>query len=675
MTPTPFNAKCMAIHEVSYTEHALESQIKVLDRKINPLSRRGYAKTVAEVKRSIQDANKVEQVVQYLDFQLRRYIEEERYREALEEAENMQAQAPSMHYGYSRQIQIHLILDNYREALSALHAGFNALVRQNDIDELYRSVELLDQTAADLAILNKFDDASEIADMLITLAPRSHIGYLRAGTVFLLQGKVDGAVAMYDRGIATPSIDNQYLLVERKNLVLRQLRSNDYITRAPYDIVERISCYLDTHDLFRCLDVCYDWKMVFQEQSKAWRSVVICSHTNMYSIQQAKSHIRTIQIPAAAKCMVVICLKLIAAGEFPNLVELELDSNNPTFTPSCFESHMSRHGSNNTELTIPKHHRSLKHFVHRNIEAKEGDQSLPVCEHFYKLMTCTRNEVQKITRACPCLTSIMFDKTEIASTGSQPYPIYKITRTIRSAYEPGADIWKDLPKITTLTVKRMTLSYSKNINNKQWIGDCPALEEFKLKNMKIKDGSILYAIKRLPKLRLLEFQSCKFTGSFTRFESFFYLLAFKGDKVQLETLVIDDLTVADRANYICAIAQFRRLRNLTIIKGNCTTGIAIEQFAVKLKEVDSLLEELTITGVADVVDDTLFSIVDNIPRLRRLTLNDLDEITDYGIRMIVTGREEVKLSTLNIQRCSKVTKKGMHYATRLGSHGDESRPF
>ncbi|KAI8136922.1 hypothetical protein BJV82DRAFT_637501 [Fennellomyces sp. T-0311] len=241
--------------------------------------------------------------------------------------------------------------------------------------------------------------------------------------------------------------------------------------------------------------------------------------------------------------------------------------------------------------------------------------------------------------------------------------MYKIKKVIRNAYEPDQNVWKDSTKIMGPVFKELILSYSEDFRSKQWIGDCPALEKLTLRNMEVRDGLLLYAIKRLPRLRCLEFQSQAFLDSFSRFETLFHLLAFKGDKAQLDTVILNDFTVNDSESYLVSIAGFKRLRSLTIIKGNCASGNAITQFTEKLKEVDSLLEELTITGVENVVDDTLFSIVDNIPRLQRLTLNNLDGITDYGIRMIVAGRKEMKLSALNIHHCSKVTKEGMYYTT------------
>ncbi|KAI8138313.1 hypothetical protein BJV82DRAFT_300528 [Fennellomyces sp. T-0311] len=242
------------------------------------------------------------------------------YKEALEDAVEMQIRVPGSYFGYSRAVQIHVIRDRFKAAFQTFKKGFDNLKQQQEIDTLARSIYMLDTAAADLGLLNQLEDAHELADMMVTLIPRSPIGYLRAGTVFLLQGRTDKALDMYNRGIARVQGNQQ--LIQHKEYVLRRFKSNDQISRAPYDILGWIVQYLDSHDLFTCLNVCYDWRVRFQQYPQPWRTIALCNRTNLDFLEHARAHIRAIYIPITDICMVNSCLKLVSGGAFPNLVHL-----------------------------------------------------------------------------------------------------------------------------------------------------------------------------------------------------------------------------------------------------------------------------------------------------------------------------------------------------------------
>ncbi|KAI8138314.1 hypothetical protein BJV82DRAFT_300517 [Fennellomyces sp. T-0311] len=226
----------------------------------------------------------------------------------------------------------------------------------------------------------------------------------------------------------------------------------------------------------------------------------------------------------------------------------------------------------------------------------------------------------------------------------------------------SSDVWTSLPDITSPTLQKLSFSFDGNSKSKQWIGSCPELEEIILKNMENMDGSIFYAIKRLPKLRRLEIQSCK-NYNRSRFESFFHMLAYKRDLVKLHTVILNDFnTVLPESLH--AISRYRNLRSLRLIKCKIISADAIGMFATNLKEMDSLLEELMLTQIGAVTDGILVQVVVHIPRLQRLLLEHLSHITDDGIVQIVDRSAHTSLSLLGIHECSQVTEHGVGYAAR-----------
>ncbi|KAG2219273.1 hypothetical protein INT45_000049 [Circinella minor] len=152
------------------------------------------------------------------------------------------------------------------------------------------------------------------ANHMIYLVPRSPVGYLRAGRIYIDYGYQQRAFILFSRGLQlVPQTDEHYdLLTQGKNEALSRAKKRfDILSRLPLDIRhEIIDNYFSRKELTQFTRVCSSWRKMIINYSKLWKQILavewndkpkegeIPVHTLLPSISQ---HIQELELPQNTK--------------------------------------------------------------------------------------------------------------------------------------------------------------------------------------------------------------------------------------------------------------------------------------------------------------------------------------------------------------------------------------
>ncbi|KAI8144611.1 hypothetical protein BJV82DRAFT_578045 [Fennellomyces sp. T-0311] len=246
----------------------------------------------------------------------------------------MQQHAPWSYYGYHRKAQIHVIRGEYIDAFKAYLPAFDTVTLQHELEVVHKLVNdaahMLDQVASELGKNSKFNDAHRIANLLIDSLPKSSIGYLCAGALFLLQCHNKKAIRVYDQAIAVVNDEHERLaIVDCKRKVELQVQRTmhlDFITRAPIEIAFNIIRHFDRDQCLEYMHVCKGWQERIFQCPAPWRVLEIDAYRTVKSPIQTRKHVQDIHFveifykPEIAESW----LKLIGDREFKKLVSISM---------------------------------------------------------------------------------------------------------------------------------------------------------------------------------------------------------------------------------------------------------------------------------------------------------------------------------------------------------------
>ena len=332
MSASLANAKHNILLDLEHTKRPKSTTLAFFDRATELFAKGDYNGVIEDASQGILDHQ--HDFIQLLDLRLRAYATKHDYKRALEEAITMKKCVPWMYIGYHRVAQIHLIQNQYIEALKVYISATNNLTLKDDLKSIYKLLDdiqqILYQAAVDLAKSAKFKDAHEIANALIESLPTSPNGYLCLGETLILQCQSRKAIDVYDQGLSTVNDEsNKQLLRDRRDNVNQQLQSMrhyDFITQAPLEVAFKIIKYFNANEAIRYMQLCDDWRKRFIRCPTPWRRLHISETERRDEIildEETKHHIQHLDLDyivyeETAKS----CLKPVIDGKLKNLTKL-----------------------------------------------------------------------------------------------------------------------------------------------------------------------------------------------------------------------------------------------------------------------------------------------------------------------------------------------------------------
>ncbi|KAI7850428.1 hypothetical protein BDC45DRAFT_243846 [Circinella umbellata] len=215
---------------------------------------------------------------------------------------------------------------------------------QSILNETNRiAFELLKTRSPLLARKNKgLKEQLNDANYMIYLAPKSSVGYLRAGRLCIDYGYQHRAFFIFSRGLQlVPRSDEQYdLLTQGKNEAQSRAKKRfDILSRLPLDVRHEITDnYFSQKELTPFTRVCSSWREMIINDSKLWKQIHavewndkpkegdIPVHTLLPSISH---HIQELELPLNSKTSRY--MNNIPTSNFENLQSMKIAASGKAF--------------------------------------------------------------------------------------------------------------------------------------------------------------------------------------------------------------------------------------------------------------------------------------------------------------------------------------------------------
>ncbi|KAI8143752.1 hypothetical protein BJV82DRAFT_668195 [Fennellomyces sp. T-0311] len=161
------------------------------------------------------------------------------------------------------------------------HAKYDQAIEASTLalENLTRAlVAILDIRAAAHGKKAEFSQGLRDAFKMIEHVPSLSAGYLRAGNLYAIRGKPGQAIDVYEQGLraVSPMKDSAgySLLSEHKEAAkAQQERRINFVATCPYDILAHIFSYLSMDTLFGCMSVSKLWRDRILQCASAWYQI------------------------------------------------------------------------------------------------------------------------------------------------------------------------------------------------------------------------------------------------------------------------------------------------------------------------------------------------------------------------------------------------------------------
>ncbi|KAI9262127.1 hypothetical protein BDA99DRAFT_510316 [Phascolomyces articulosus] len=255
------------------------------------------------------------------------------FNQGLDDGFKMIHESPTRAMGYIRAGHIYGLQGNLVKALEVLLQGVSCVPVY---DPHYATLKRDAQEAEDrmsqhidtLGLEAQFHQALNIAWDLINVHRRSPTGYLCAGHLHIMQGRVQAAMEMFQTGLQqVPLLDPRYHELADQLKLARQKCSQrfDILTSLPFDLMSHIFGHLSMPELTICMDISRGWRERVLQCTEAWRRLEVNSKYEMTLVKMVSKHIRHLKIDAGGESTDT-CLKLISNREIADLETLEIDT-------------------------------------------------------------------------------------------------------------------------------------------------------------------------------------------------------------------------------------------------------------------------------------------------------------------------------------------------------------
>ncbi|KAI8147169.1 hypothetical protein BJV82DRAFT_598053 [Fennellomyces sp. T-0311] len=270
--------------------------------------------------------------LQRLDTLLHAAVANHNYDSALQYSESMKKLEKYSYYGYQRKAQIHLIQSNFAKAYwEYIIGGLPQHSEPGSTETLQKSIHdnihLFDQEASELAKAGRLGDALEVAKLMMKLLPLFPIGYLRAGSVYEMQGKSKKAMETYEEPLSSDRYDKSLLIQRMDDLQQRidRMQRYDFILQLPMEVASSILRHLDITSLVNSMNVSEGWKKRILQCPEAWHVITVDTpdkDMNISTFQEIKPFVEKIVIRNGTSNPIFLqdLLTSIGDGEFKNLV-------------------------------------------------------------------------------------------------------------------------------------------------------------------------------------------------------------------------------------------------------------------------------------------------------------------------------------------------------------------
>ena len=264
-----------------------------------------------------------------LDLRARALSYGKEFNQALNDGFKMINESPTCAMGYIRTGHIYGLQGNLVKAHEVLLRGLSSVASydpqyptlQKDACE---AEDCMSHHIAALALEAKFDIGLRIAWDLISVHPFSSTGYLCAGNLHMMQGRVQAAIEMFQTGLKqVPESDSNYPVLMDKLQEATQIYDKrlDILSTLPFELTSYAFSHLSMPELTVCMDVSKSWKSRVLQCTEAWRRIAVDPKYKMSLVKTVSEHIRHLKIDAGGESA-DICLQLISDRKICNLETL-----------------------------------------------------------------------------------------------------------------------------------------------------------------------------------------------------------------------------------------------------------------------------------------------------------------------------------------------------------------
>ena len=229
-------------------------------------------------------------------------------------------------------------MDNLIQSCKASTDDTTLLRSSNRLDYAdHNYTTLLIMRSNALANKGKFADAAKDALEAIDRQPKNVHGYLTAGNVYAMQGKMQEAMNIYNDGLCVVQPSEWHLLYNKRAMAKNQLDQKvDFVSRLPVEMTVHVFTKLLAHGdtLVSCTLVSKRWRNCLLYQCpELWRSIAI-SHEHATQprpetrlLLSISNHVQRLLLNDLLESHQKILKEMVDTGKFSSVRKLELGKN------------------------------------------------------------------------------------------------------------------------------------------------------------------------------------------------------------------------------------------------------------------------------------------------------------------------------------------------------------
>ncbi|KAI8139762.1 hypothetical protein BJV82DRAFT_716389 [Fennellomyces sp. T-0311] len=206
-------------------------------------------------------------------------------------------------------------------------------IASETIDRIQKSlmITVFDHRAYSYGMQGQFQLAINDAEKIIARAPDLAVGYLRLGSVYVMQGRQRSAIRTFECGLQNVSETSSGYkqLVRCKESALRSSESRvDFVARLPTEIVHDVVMLLPRDNKVSCLNVSRIWRKTLLECKDLWRDLVSADGQTDYQITSVlpniATHIENLDLCTSNNHIWIRYLRCMRSGAMNNIKAFRL---------------------------------------------------------------------------------------------------------------------------------------------------------------------------------------------------------------------------------------------------------------------------------------------------------------------------------------------------------------
>ncbi|KAI7857251.1 hypothetical protein BDC45DRAFT_502062 [Circinella umbellata] len=497
-------------------------------------------------------------------------------------------------------------------------------------------VAILDIRAASHGKKAEFTQGLRDAFKMIEHVPTLSAGYLRAGNLYAIRGKQVDAERIYEQGLraVSPVLDQAgySLLSEHKEAAKAQQEQRINFVHFPIEICAHIFSYLSMDTLFGCMSVSRLWRDTILQCASAWYQIELSASSKYaasmyYHFGSLSRHVRSMSLDLSWSCPPNRIPSQLVNGGFTNLRTLKLQGYKvsseelsmtlqqigSTLTSLLLEYALYTPVSLGSILSMCPKLTELKYCGSRFPNVHDGS-SFPLASGLLSLYLnahdITDSDLEAVLRCCPKLRNL-------AVYGCEPEGMRIIDRYCNDLQQLRFNSLhgRSSRSIASNNNNSMLTTYSSSLSTTTTISSSATQKNKNVyKNLNITAKGL-----RVVDIGDVEGSTAQYLADMLR----------KGDKHTLEELYMAmHEQPGPSRQWRDLLCNFDTQR---LVKFGCKVKHSMHTIVAGLIRQSRTLQDISFWD-SELISIDIFDAMITLPRLHRLHLATIDEISDAGIR-------------------------------------------